>query len=175
MRAIPDFPELAGVVPARDVVTAPDGVLGILAHVVVADDLDAAQAAGPALAGAELGGPITIVTRAGEVYTEHTLRSGSGQGRSRLELAAERDAAAERRDEIVVVADSLREALADAVHGLDASRQRTKTALSTLRAHDAALAAHTEKVNRATVRHEAAIADCDRLAAALAQVDGGRR
>ncbi len=167
---IPNFPKLAGVVPARDLVTAPDGVLGILAHVVVADDLDAAEAAGPALAGAQLGGPITIVTRAGEVYTEHTLRSGSGQGRSRLELAAERDAAAERRDEIVVVADSLREALADAVHGLEASRQRTKTALSTLRAHDAALAAHTEKVNRATVRHEAAIADCDRLAAALTQM-----
>ena len=145
-------------------------MLGILSHVVVADDLDAARVAGATLADAELGGRVTIVTRAGEVYTAHTLRSGSGQGRSRLELAAERDAAAERRDEIVVVADSLREALADAVQTLETSRQRTKTALSTLRAHDAALAAHTEKVNRATVRHEAAIADCDRLAAALAQV-----
>ncbi|MET0781397.1 MAG: chromosome segregation protein SMC [Microbacterium sp.] len=165
----PVLPTLAGVVPAREVVTAPDGVLGILSHVVVADDLGAAEAAGSVLADAELGGPITIVTRAGEVYTEHTLRSGSGQGRSRLELAAERDAAAERRDEIVVVADSLREAMADAVHGLETARQRTKAALSTLRAHDAALAAHTEKVNRATVRHEAAIADCERLAGALAQ------
>ena len=166
----PAYPELEGITPAREVVVAPAGVLGILSHVVVADDLDAARTAGVALADAELGGRITIVTRAGEVCTEHTLRSGSGQGRSRLELAAERDAAAERRDEIVVVADSLREALADAVQTLETSRQRTKTALSTLRAHDAALAAHTEKVNRATVRHEAAIADCDRLTAALAQV-----
>ena len=165
----PKFPTIAGITPARDVVTAPAGVLGILSYVVVADDLDAARDAGAALAAAELGGPITIVTRAGEVYTEHTLRSGSGQGRSRLELAAERDAAAERRDEIVVVADSLREALADAVQSLDAARQRTKASLTTLRAHDAALAAHTEKVNRATVRHEAAIADCDRLTAALGQ------
>jgi chromosome segregation protein len=163
------FPMIAGITPARDVVTAPAGVLGILSSVVVADDLDAARDASPALTEAELGGPVTIVTRAGEVYTEHTLRSGSGQGRSRLELAAERDAAAERRDEIVVVADSLREALADAVQGLEATRHRTKSALATLRAHDAALAAHTEKVNRATVRHEAALADCDRLTAALAQ------
>jgi len=166
----PAFPELEGITPAREVVVAPAGVLGILSHVLVADDLDAARTAGAALSEAELGGRVTIVTRAGEVYTEHTLRSGSGQGRSRLELAAEREAAAERRDEIVVVADSLREALAEAVQTLEASRQRTKTALSTLRAHDAALAAHTEKVNRATVRHEAATADCDRLTAALTQV-----
>jgi chromosome segregation protein len=166
----PDLPELAGVVAARDVVTAPDGVLGILSHVVVADDLATAQAARSTLADAGLGVPVTIVTRAGEVSTAYTLRSGSGEGRSRLELAAERDAAAERRSEIVVVADSLREALSDAVRNLDAARQRTKTALSTLRAHDAALAAHTEKVNRASVRHDAAVAECDRLAAALAQV-----
>ncbi|SFS06677.1 condensin subunit Smc [Microbacterium sp. cf046] len=164
------LPRVAGVVAARDVVSAPDGVLGILSCVVVADDLDAARAAGAAFADADLAGPITIVTRAGEVCTPHTLRSGSGQGRSRLELAAERDAASERGDEILVVSDSLREALSDAVHGLDSARQRTKAALATLRAHDAALAAHTEQVNRATVRHEAAIAECDRLAAALTQV-----
>jgi chromosome segregation protein len=166
----PELPEVAGIVPARDVVTGPDGVLGILSHVVVADDLATAQTARSTLAEAGLGTPVTIVTRAGEVSTAHTLRSGSGEGRSRLELAAERDAAAERRSEIVVVADSLREALSDAVRSLDAARQRTKTALSTLRAHDAALAAHTEKVNRASVRHDAAVAECDRLAAALAQV-----
>ncbi|MCR2809379.1 MULTISPECIES: chromosome segregation protein SMC [unclassified Microbacterium] len=165
----PVFPAVAGVVPARDVVTAPDGVLGILSHVVVADDLEAAAAARDALAATDLGAPVTVVTRAGEVYTEYTLRAGSGQGRSRLELAAERDAAAERLSEMVVVADSLREALADDVRGLEDSRRRTKSALASLRAHDAALAAHAEKVNRATVRHEAAIADCDRLAAGLAQ------
>ena len=91
------------------------------------------------------------------------------QGRSRLELAAERDAAAERRDEITVVADSLREALGDATRELESARQRTKTTLATLREHDAALAAHAEQVNRATVRHEAAVAECERLAAGVAQ------
>ncbi|GAA2990869.1 chromosome segregation protein [Microbacterium terrae] len=161
----------AGVVAAQDVVTAPEGVLGILAFVFIADDLDAAAAAGPALAAADLGGPVTVVTRAGEVVTEYTVRAGSGEGRSRLELAAERDGAAERRDEIIVVADSLREALTDATTALEGARRRTKDALTALREHDAALAAHTEQVNRATVRHEAAVAECDRLAAGLAQAE----
>lgn len=155
----------AGTVAARDVVTAPEGVLGILARTVIADDLDAARAV---LSHLEEGS-VTVVTKTGELVTAHTVRAGSGQGRSRLELAAERDAAAERLTEITVVADSLREALADTVRELESARQRTKTSLETLRAHDAALAAHAEQVNRATVRHEAAIAECDRLAAGLAQ------
>ncbi len=165
----PAFPELRGVVPAREVVTAPEGVLGLLSYVVIVDDLEVAREAGPALADAGLGGPLTLVTRGGEVYTEYSLRAGAGSSRSRLELAAERDAAAERRDEITVVAESLREALGDATRELESARQRTKTTLATLREHDAALAAHAEQVNRATVRHEAAVAECDRLAAGVAQ------
>ncbi|UYK41353.1 chromosome segregation protein SMC [Microbacterium terricola] len=163
-----DVPSVPGIIPALDVVTAPDGVRSILAHVLLADDLRAVQAAAPALT-AGTAATFTVVTRAGEVFTGHSLRAGSGGSRSRLELAAERDAAAERLDEIRVVADSLREALGDRQRGLDETRHRTRTALQTLRAHDAALAAHTEQVNRATVRHEAAVAECDRLAASLAQ------
>ncbi|WP_194398178.1 chromosome segregation protein SMC [Microbacterium atlanticum] len=165
----PAFPELAGVVPARQVVSAPPGVLGLLSYVVVVDDLATAREAGPSLTAGESGGPITLVTRRGEVYTENSLRAGAGASRSRLELAAERDAAADRRDEVTVIADSLREALADATRELEDARQRTRTALATLREHDAALAAHAEQVNRATVRHEAAVAECERLAAGLSQ------
>lgn len=154
-------------VSATEVVSASAGVLGILSRVVIVDDLDAARAAQPGL---EPG--ITLVTRAGEVVTALTVRAGSGSGRSRLELAAERDAAAERLAEIVVIADSLREALADQQRALTDARQRTKDALSTLRAHDAALAAQAETVNRVTVRHEAAVAECERLAAGLAQTEG---
>ncbi|MET0260936.1 MAG: chromosome segregation protein SMC, partial [Gaiellaceae bacterium] len=164
-----DLPTGQGMTAARSVVSGPEGVLGILSHVVIVDDLATAV---PALSAAAGDGPITVVTRAGEVYTENSLRAGAGASRSRLELAAERDAAADRRDEIVVVADSLREALSDAARALEAARQRTKAALTTLRDHDAALAAHAEHVNRATVRHEAAVAECDRLAAGLAQTEG---
>ncbi|QEW03406.1 chromosome segregation protein SMC [Microbacterium lushaniae] len=160
-------PAIAGVVAAADVVTAPDGVRALLSWVLVADDLPAARAALAELGDAPA--PFTIVTRAGEVVTAVTVRAGSGAGRSRLELAAERDAAAERLTEVTVIADSLREALVDAVAAQDSARQRARETLNALRAQDAALAAHAEKVNRATVRHEAAVAECERLQAGLAQ------
>lgn len=158
----------SGATAAAEVVTAPDGILAVLARVAIVDDLDAAHAAGRALAATNTG-DVTIVTRAGEVVTEYTIHAGSGAGRSRLELAAERDAAAERLAEITVVADSLREALTDAQASWTHARDRTKEALQSLREHDAALAAHTEQLNRATVRHEAAVAECERLEAGLAQ------
>ncbi|MGC5171073.1 chromosome segregation protein SMC [Microbacterium sp. DT81.1] len=168
----PGFPDIPGIVAARDVVRGPEGLLGVLSFVAVADDLETAAGAAPALTDAGLGGPVTLVTRAGEVYTEHTLRAGLGGERSRLELVAEREAAYERLAEVRVIVDSLREARGDRVRDLETARQRAKAALTTLREHDAALAAHAEQVNRVTVRHEAVLAECERLAAGLAQAQG---
>ena len=167
----PSLAGLAGVTPAVDVVTAPEGVRGILAFTAIVDDLDAAYAAAASVAAREVGGAVTIVTRAGEIVTEQTIRAGAGGGRSRLELSAERDAATAQLAEIRVVVDSLREALADAQSAWEDSRRHTRESLQRLRDHDAALAAHAEQVNRATVRHEAAVAECERLAAGLAQVE----
>lgn len=158
---------VAGATSAREVVTAPDGVLGILADVVIVDDLDAVAAVRVAAARAVR--PVTIVTRGGEIASTYTLRAGAGGGRSRLELSAERDAASERLAEIRVVAESLREALADAQVTWEDGRRRTRESLQRLREHDAALAAHTEQVNRASVRHEAAVAECERLETGLRQ------
>ena len=100
-----ELPALGGVTPAIDTVTAPDGVLGILSHVVIAASLDAARNARLAL---DVAGDTTttIVTTAGDVVTAQTLRTGSGGERSRLELAAERDAANERLAEVQVIVDS---------------------------------------------------------------------
>ena len=173
--AIADAPDagdgatIRGGVRAIDVVSAPAGVRGILSGVVIVDDLAAAESARADLESAPAG--TVVVTRDGAVMTARTLRAGSGGGRSRLELAAERDAAADRLAEITVIADSLREALAGAQQKLTDMRARTKEALATLRAHDAALAAHAEKLNRVTVRHEAAVAECERLEAGLAQAE----
>jgi chromosome segregation protein len=162
--AVPsEFPDIDGAVRATDVVTAPPGVAGLLARVVIVADLPAAR---EVLASAP---DLTVVTRTGEIVTRFSVRAGSGQGRSRLELAAERDAAAERLGELQVVADSLREALSDQTRALQEARARTKHTLDALRSHDAALAAHAEKVNRATVRHEAAVAECERLTQTLRQ------
>ncbi|MCM3696833.1 chromosome segregation protein SMC [Microbacterium oleivorans] len=158
---------------AADVVDAPEGLRAVLAGVAIAADLDAAHAA--AVAAADAGERIVVVTRAGETVTASTLSAGSGQSRSRLELAAERDAARLRLDEVSVIADSLREALADAQAGWDAARQRTRDALAALREHDSALAAHAEQLNRATVRLESAGAECDRLRAGLGQAEAAAR
>ncbi|MEV8274588.1 chromosome segregation protein SMC [Microbacterium sp. NPDC077184] len=152
-----------GLRSAIDVVDGPAGVRALLASVFLAEDLDQARAAATAIATGR------IVTRSGEVLTPFSLRSGAGGSRSRLELTAERDAAAIRRDEIVVVADALREALREAQDALRGAKSRANAALTALRDHDAAAAARAEKSNRATVRHEAAVAECDRLAAGLAQ------
>ena len=159
---------IAGATPAAQVVTAPAGIIGVLSHVVVVEDLASARAA-HAAATAAAGVPLTIVTRAGEVLTAHTLHTGSGGERSRLELVAERDAAVERLDEVRVVVDSLREAREDATETLETARRTSRDALRTLREHDAALAAHTEQVNRVVVQHESAIAECERLESGLAQ------
>lgn len=159
--------DVPGAVVASDLVTAPEGIAAVLADVLVVDDLDALPAVRAALLAA--GRDATIVTRGGEKATVSTVRGGSGGGRSRLELSAERDAATERLAEIRVVADSLREALADAQRGWEEGRRRTRESLQRLREHDAALAAHAEQVNRAIVRHEAAVAECERLEAGLRQ------
>ncbi|MGF6821257.1 chromosome segregation protein [Microbacterium sp. ZKA21] len=159
---------LDGVTPAVDVVTAPDGVLGVLAHVLIADDLAAARTARASL-DALSDTTTTIVTAAGEVLTAHTLRAGSGSERSRLELAAERDSAAERLDEVRVIVDSLRDAREEATERVENSRRHAKEALRALREHDAALATYAEQVNRVTVQHESAVAECERLEAGLAQ------
>src|SRR5690606_12962479 len=63
----------------------------------------------------------------------------------------------------------LRDAREAATQSVDEARRRAKAALRMLREHDAALAAHTEQVNRVTVQHEAAIAECERLESGLAQ------
>ncbi|WP_251440832.1 chromosome segregation protein SMC [Microbacterium sp. USTB-Y] len=159
---------IAGATPATEVVTAPPGVLGILSHVVIVEDLTAARSA-HAAAVAAAGVPLTVVTKAGEVLTAHTLHTGSGGERSRLELVAERDAAVDRLGEVRVVVDSLREAREDGTQALETARRVSRDALRTLREHDAALAAHTEQVNRVSVQHESAIAECDRLEAGLEQ------
>jgi chromosome segregation protein len=161
-------PRIEGTTPAVSAVTAPDGVLGILAHVLIADDLDAARRARAALDALD-DVSTTIVTTGGDVVTSHTLRTGSGGERSRLELAAERDAATERLLEVQVIVDSLREARVDADDAVETTRRQAKDALRALRELDAALASHAEQVNRITVRHEAAVAECERLEAGLAQ------
>ncbi|GGD79522.1 chromosome segregation protein SMC [Microbacterium murale] len=168
LRPTTDLPTIDGVTRATDVVSAPDGVLGVLSYVLIAEDRSAARHARAALDA--LGDTaVTIVTTGGDVVTAQTLRTGSGGERSRLELTAERDAARERLDEVRVIVDSLREAREEASERVEVTRRQAKESLRALREHDAALATHAEQLNRVTVRHESAVAECERLEAGVAQ------
>ena len=164
------WPAVDGVVPAIDVVTAPDGVLGILSFIGIADDVDAARAAGPRLT--DLGGPVTLITRSGDVLTDFVLRGGSGAKQGRIELIAERDAAAERLTEVTAALEDVRFDLAEQRTALASAKELSKTALGALREFDAQLAAQAERLNRARVQVEASTAEHDRLSAAFAQSAG---
>ncbi|MCW4459323.1 chromosome segregation SMC family protein [Microbacterium sp. MPKO10] len=153
-------------VSAASVVTAPDGVLGLLDHIGIVDDISAARSAR-----AELGDDaalVTFVTAAGDVITEHVLRGGSGGKQGRIELLAERDAADERLTEVTSAVERLRFDLDAQRAEHAAAKEQSQLALQSLREFDAQLAAETEALNKATVQVEASVAECERLTASCA-------
>jgi chromosome segregation protein len=154
----------AGTIPATDVVTAPDGVHGLLTHVLVADDLDAARAAYGSLSNAA---DITFVTRKGDVLTQFVLRGGSGAKRSRLELVAERDAAAEKLGIVTTQIERTSFELDEKRRELTSAKADAEAALAALREYDAQLAAQSELLGRHRIQADAAQAECDRLARAV--------
>ncbi|PJJ71738.1 condensin subunit Smc [Diaminobutyricimonas aerilata] len=153
-----------GALPAAGLVTAPDGVLALLARVVVVDDLEAAARVWP-----KLDDGLTLVTREGDVVTAVVVRGGSDDGRSRLELVAERDAAAERLAEVATTIERVRFDLAELRGALDAAKQRASAALAALRAFDAELSAQSERLSRARVQFEAAQAEWERIGSGLSR------
>jgi chromosome segregation protein len=151
-----------GAESAADLVTAPDGIRGLLARVVVVDDLEAARASWKALK------EYTVITRDGDVLTEHVLRGGSGGGRSKLELVAERDAAQERLVEVTTAIERLKFALAEKREALDLAQIDSAQAVTALKEFDARLAERSEALGRSRVSLEAASAEGERLAATVA-------
>ena len=150
-----------GVIAASDVVSAPDGVLGLLATVAIADDLDAARAA------FDGNDHYTFVTKQGDVLTRYVLRGGSGAKRSRLELVAERDAAAAKLETVSTQIERTRFLLAEKRGALEIAKADAATALTALREFDSALAAQSEALGRLRIQLEASQSECDRLSAAL--------
>jgi chromosome segregation protein len=151
----------AGAEAAAGLVTAPDGILGLLARIVVVDDLDVARSVWPALRKL---GDLTVITREGDVLTEHVLRGGSGAGRSKLELVAERDAAQERLVEVTTAIERHKFALAQKREALDLAQIDQAQAVAALKEFDARLAERSEALGRSRVALEAASAEGERLA-----------
>ncbi|KRE30235.1 chromosome segregation protein SMC [Agromyces sp. Soil535] len=158
-----------GLIAASDVVTAPAGVLALLAEVLIADDLDAARAAEPALA--RLDGPATVITKGGTVVGRYVIRGGTGREQSRIELIAERDRAGARLEEVRAELERSRLELAEQRTILEQSKEQAKQALAALREFDAQLARRTEQLNRARVQAEAADAEAARLEQAAANAE----
>ena len=155
----------AGVTAARDLVTAPDGIAGILARVVIVDDLAAARAAWKALSATP---DLTVITRQGDVLTEYVLRGGSGAKRSRLELVAERDVAATRLTTVTTQIERTRFALTEKRAALEMTKSDAAAALTALREFDAQRAAQSEQLARFRIQLEAAQAEWERLSQAVA-------
>ncbi|ROP78124.1 condensin subunit Smc [Frigoribacterium sp. PhB107] len=160
----------SGAVAASSVVDAPPGVLGLLASTVVADDLTTARAAWAALSAHPL--PVTVITRSGEVLTDFVLRGGSGAERSRLELVAERDAAAERLGEVEAAASRLSALHTTAEEALASSRAQAAEAARLAREQAAEEARAAAEAARAAREQQAAAAAVEQQLARLrAQVD----
>jgi chromosome segregation protein len=156
-----------GTVSAPSVVDAPPGILGLLAGTVIADDLDAARRADEQFRADRGARRVTVITKAGEVLTEYVLRGGSGAKQSRIELVAERDAAADRLSEVTSLIDRATFALAEQRGVLQVAKEKSAAALAALREFDAALAAQADQLNRLKVRLESSQAEFQRLSDAL--------
>ncbi|MGL4340418.1 MAG: chromosome segregation protein SMC [Rhodoglobus sp.] len=154
-----------GIRAAAEVVTAPNGVLGLLSTILIADDRAAARAAYRLPGGIDPS--ITFVTRQGDVLSHYVLRGGSGARRSRLELVAERDAAATKLATVTTQIERTRFTLAERRAALETATADSVTALAALREHDAALAAQSEQLARFRIQSEAAQAEWERFSHSL--------
>jgi len=160
---VADLADLPGATLARTVVDAPAGVLGLLAGTVIVDDLAAAVAL------ADAGGAATrstIITRAGDVLTAHSLRGGSGAAPSKLELVTERDTAENRLAEVTSLIERVAGDLGVQRELLTTAREQVRVAQAALREQSSRQSARAERLSRLTVQVDAATAEFDRLSAA---------
>jgi chromosome segregation protein len=154
-----------GAVAATSVVEAPAGILAVLASTVVAEDLAVGRRASEAFANAPI--PVTVITLAGEVLTDNLVRGGSAGGRSRLELIADRDTAAESLTGVTREIEKIQGALETSRATLAEARTAAKAASAAAREHETRLAAHGQRAGRLKAQVEAAEAEAERLSTSL--------
>ncbi|GAB3608255.1 chromosome segregation protein SMC [Humibacter ginsengiterrae] len=141
-----------------------DSIRDLLRQTVVVAGLDEAHRIWPST-----GDDTVLVTRTGEVLSKHTLKGGSGKGAGRIELLAERDAAAARLDELESAIATAKAEHDGQREALQAAKQASAAALTQLRAYDAQLAEQTERSSRLTAQLEAANAEAGRIDRGIAE------
>ena len=155
--------DIPGLTPATSVVSGPSGVLALLADTYVADDFAAVEKAwGSVPAG------VTVVTREGDVFGEHVVRTGSGEAQSRLELAAERDATKTTLEALSTELERLAFDAEQAQAKRTQAAEAVKAALADLRQADASRAEFGEQVSRVRASLDAAQQEITRLGQSLA-------
>ncbi|WP_104126934.1 chromosome segregation protein SMC [Cryobacterium sp. Y57] len=145
---------------ANSVIDGPAGVRGLLAQTVIADDLAVASAA-------QLPSGLTLITLSGEVLSPWVVRGGSGARQSRLELVAERDAAAEKLATVTSQIERVRFDFTEQRTLLQAHKEQSVSARAALRDCETRLATVAERRGRLLVQADASTADVDRVSAAL--------
>ncbi|MEN0102047.1 MAG: AAA family ATPase [Curtobacterium sp.] len=157
----------AGVRRALDLVSGPPALSAILADTLVADsddvDLEAVLTAAP---------QATVVTRSGDLVRAVRVTGGGERTTSRIELVAERDDAVTRRDAIATSAAELATSLQAARTDVDDARRAADDADRTSRAHAAAVAEYDRTSASVRAKAENALAEVERLRAALGETDG---
>ena len=161
--------EIAGLSRASDVVRGPSGVLALLAKTYIATDLAALKKVWGTKGALPRG--VTIVTLAGDVFSDGVVRTGSGESRSRLELAAERDTA---DTALTTLSTTLERTRFDAEQASQAKALRAeevKTALADVRQADAKRAEFGQQLSRGRAALEAAEAEVARLVTAATEAE----
>ena len=158
--SVANIPEVAGARSATAVVEAPNGILALLANVVIVDDLSAAR---ELYSRDKSVAELVLITVDGDVLTKSVIRGGSQSKPSKLQLVAERDAAESRIQQVQSMLESSRGELAQARSTEEAAKQTEKSALAELNQHDAQLAKNAEALGRARVAVEAAEAELARI------------
>uniref|UniRef100_A0A942SZ74 Chromosome partition protein Smc n=1 Tax=Neobacillus citreus TaxID=2833578 RepID=A0A942SZ74_9BACI len=157
----------AGVLRAVDLVRGPRSIAAVLRDtlVVTADgvDLEALLASAP---------QATVVTRDGDVVRTVRVTGGGERVTSRIELAAERDDAVTRRDAVVTDVEDVSSRLQAARAAVEDARRRADEADQTSRAHARATAEYDRTSASTRAKAENAVAEVERLRAALAETDG---
>ena len=158
--SVANIPNVAGARSATEVVDAPNGILSLLANVVIVDDLATAR---ELYSRDKSVADLVLITVDGDVLTKSVLRGGSQSKPSKLQLVAERDAAETRIQEVHAILETSRGDLAQARANEDAAKQTEKNSLADLNQHDAQLAKNAEALGRARVAVEAAEAELARI------------
>lgn len=163
--------KIDGLRGAWEVVSGPPGVMALLSRTYIATDHTTLAA----VFGAPSSIPddVTVVTLTGEVVTNTVVRMGSGESRSRIELAAERDQAQLAVRSLSTDLERTRFALEEATKKRLEQAELAKTALADLRLADAKRAEFGQQVSSARAGLEAAEADVERLTQRALEASGG--